>query len=112
MLFIKISPSILEFKHFLPVVGCRFDWYQSGETVSVIVYTKWPTLTEEAVMVDLHGTTLLLTLYIQQAVYTVHIGRPVYTVHIGRPVYTVHIGRPVYTVHIGRPVYTVHIGRL
>jgi len=43
--------------------------------VSVVVYTKWPEMTEDRVISDLRDKQLIVTLYVKQSVYTVHIGK-------------------------------------
>ncbi|WAR08299.1 NB5R4-like protein [Mya arenaria] len=50
-----------------------FDWYQSGQTVSVIVYTKCPEISQDDIIVDIQGRTLLASMHIKQSVYTAHI---------------------------------------
>ena len=53
----------------------RFDWYQSKETVSLVVYSKWPAMREDLVIVDRAGKEIHLTLYLKTTVYHVHIGQ-------------------------------------
>jgi len=48
--------------------------------VSVVVYTKWPEMTEDRVISDLRDKQLIVTLYVKQSVYTVHIGKLRYTI--------------------------------
>lgn len=57
------------------LVCFRFDWYQSDKTVSVVVYSKWPHITKEHVIVDLRDKQLQVTLHVKQSVYTAHIGK-------------------------------------
>ncbi|XP_052809804.1 cytochrome b5 reductase 4-like isoform X2 [Mya arenaria] len=56
-----------------PLQTPRFDWYQSGQTVSVIVYTKCPEISQDDIIVDIQGRTLLASMHIKQSVYTAHI---------------------------------------
>lgn len=51
----------------------RFDWYQSSKTVSVVVYTKWPEVKQDHVIVDRSDRTLTLTVHIRDSVYTAHL---------------------------------------
>ncbi|XP_060588144.1 cytochrome b5 reductase 4-like isoform X2 [Ruditapes philippinarum] len=51
----------------------RFDWYQSGKTVSVVVYTKWTDMRDENVIIDRDERTLLVTMHVKQSVFYVHI---------------------------------------
>ncbi|XP_052241631.1 cytochrome b5 reductase 4-like isoform X3 [Dreissena polymorpha] len=51
----------------------RFDWFQSGQTVSVVVFTKWPHITTDMVEVSLQGRALYMILRVKSSIYTVHI---------------------------------------
>lgn len=70
-----VKMHILGEKRQTVLVCFRFDWYQSDKTVSVVVYSKWPQITREHVIVDLRDKQLQVTLHVKQSVYTAHIGK-------------------------------------
>ncbi|XP_012942188.1 cytochrome b5 reductase 4 [Aplysia californica] len=49
------------------------DWYQSAEAVTVVVYSKWPELTTEAVIVTSHKGELMVEVVIKEFSFFIHV---------------------------------------
>ncbi|KAL3882533.1 hypothetical protein ACJMK2_028869 [Sinanodonta woodiana] len=51
----------------------KFDWFQSNTSVTLVLYTNWPAMSSDFVIIDKTDLQLLITVYIQDYIYQAHI---------------------------------------